>query len=143
MLSSLRTLAKCRGVGSVLQVLELGDSRKIPPRNFPRRNDPRTTPPPPPQGLCLKGRGAIGGSPRAVAERSRGMCRRLREAVSGGWECGWGLVLGYGNAFGVDSVQWGGGKPPPPSSSDSLPPPPLVYPCPQPRFGDPAMAEGL
>ena len=65
-------------------------------------------------GLCLKGRGAIGGSPKAVAERSRGVCRRLREAVSGGWECGWGLVLGYGTAFGVESVQWGGGSPPPP-----------------------------
>ena len=70
--------------------------------------------PSPTPGLCLKGRGAIGGSPRAVAERSRGMCRRLREAVSGGWECGWGLVLGYGNAFGVESVQWGGGRGPPP-----------------------------
>ena len=46
-------------------------------------------------------------------------------AVTGGWECDGGLVLGYGNAFGVESVQWeGGGGYPPPLSSDSLPPPP-------------------
>ena len=30
-----------------------------------------------------------------------------------------GLVLGYGNAFGEESVQWGGGGTPP-LSSDSL-----------------------
>ena len=49
----------------------------------------------------------------------------------GGCESGWGgggfwrlekrlgLALGYGNAFGAESVQWGGGYPPP-LSSDSL-----------------------
>ena len=35
-----------------------------------------------------------------------------------------GLVLGYGNAFGVEAVQWGRGGTPPPSS-DSLAPGPL------------------
>ena len=48
------------------------------------------------------------------------------KAVGGGgfWrlEMRLGLVLGYGNAFGGESVQWGGGRgdTPPPPSSDSL-----------------------
>ena len=61
--------------------------------------------PPPAAGLCLKGRGGI----EAVPERLQSGHR--------GWESGWGgggfwrlemrlgLVLGYGNAFGVESGQ--------------------------------------
>ena len=64
--------------------------------------------PPPRPGLCLKGRGAIG----AVPERL--------QSGHGGCASGWGRRLlavgnaagGYGNAFGVESVQWGGGNPP-------------------------------
>ena len=51
-------------------------------------------------------------------------------------------MLRYGNAFGVESVQWGGGRRVPPArlSSDSLPPPPPVVirsPC---QDNDPADA---
>ena len=64
-------------------------------------------------GLRLKGRGWGGnrGRPTAVAERSQGMGKRLGGAVTGGWKCSWGLVLGYGNAFGVNSGPqcWEGG----------------------------------
>ena len=80
--------------------------------------------PPPPRRALLEGEGGHRGSPRAVAERSQG-------AVGGGgfWrlEMRSGLVLGYGNAFGVESVQWGGGRgttPPPHFKRFSAPLPP-------------------
>ena len=41
-------------------------------------------------GLCSKGRAGHRGRPRAGAERSQGMCKRLGEAVSSGCKCGWG-----------------------------------------------------
>ena len=75
-------------------------------------------------GLCLKGRGG-GGAPG----QSQSGCRAVTgdvKAVGGGgfWrlEMRLRLVLRYGNAFGVESVQWGGGRgvPPPRLSSDSL-----------------------
>ena len=68
-------------------------------------------------GLCLKGRGTIG----AVPERLQSCHRGCEIGWGGGgfWrlEMRVGLVLEYGNAFGVESVQWGGGRgvtPPPP-----------------------------
>ena len=48
----------------------------------------------------LEGEGGHRGSPRAVAERSQGMCKRLGEAVSGGWKCGWGWCWGMGMPLG-------------------------------------------
>ena len=81
----------------------------------------RHQPPPPPPGLCLKGRGAIG----AVPERLQSGHRRCESGWGGGYwrlEMRLGLVLGYGNAFGVKLVQWGRGEGVPPPSSDSLPP---------------------
>ena len=68
-------------------------------------------------GLCLKGRGAIGAIPERL-QSGHGGCESGWAgggAVTGGWKCGWGLVLGDGNAFGVESGPecWGGrGNPP-------------------------------
>ena len=63
--------------------------------------------------------------------QSQSGCRAVTgdvNAVGGGgfWRLGMrlGLALGCGNAFGVESGQWGRGGTPPPPSSDSLPPPP-------------------
>ena len=74
-------------------------------------------------------------------------------AVSGGWKCGWGPVLGYGNAFAVESGQWGGGEggtPPPLQAMPWGPPPPsrrspsrgLPPPAPR-RHRSGAMGQGL
>ena len=61
-------------------------------------------------GLCSKGRGAIGAVPERLQSGHMG--------CDGGWGGGgfwrlemWlGLVLGCGNAFGVESGQWEGGR---------------------------------
>ena len=71
------------------------------------------------QGLCLKGRGGHRGSPRAVT----GDVKRLG---GGYWRLGMrlGRVVGYGNAFGAESVPecWGGGSPlPPPLRFEAIP----------------------
>ena len=57
-------------------------------------------------GQFQSGRRAVTGDVKAV----------VGWAVTGGWECGWGLVLGCGNAFRVESGPecWGGGRGPPP-----------------------------
>ena len=89
-----------------------------------KKNDP------PPPGLCLKGRG--GGGIGAVPERLQSGRRGCESGwgVGGYWrlEMRLGLVLGYGNAFGVESGQWGGGR------GVSPPPPPQAIPSP-PRGG--------
>ena len=48
-------MAKCRGVSSVVQVLELGDSQGLripPPEIFPSAIIPVQPPPPPPAAPC-------------------------------------------------------------------------------------------
>ena len=49
----------------------------------------------------------------AVVERLQSVHRGCESGWGGGgfWRLGMrlGLVLGYGNVFGVESVQWGGG----------------------------------
>ena len=90
-------------------------------------------------------------SPRALLEgewgpsrQSRSGCRAVTgdvKAVGGGgfWrlEMRLGLVLGYGNALGVESGQWGGGE-------GGAPPPPLqAIPCPpSPTHPSPSRADG-
>ena len=58
----------------------------------------------------LEGEGGHRGSHGAVAERSRA----CESGLGGGgyWrlEMRLGLVLGYGNAVGIEAVQWGGGR---------------------------------
>ena len=63
----------------------------------------------------LEGEGAIGAVPAQLQSGHGGCESGWGGAVTGGWECDGGLVLGYGNAFGVESVQWegGGGTSPP------------------------------
>ena len=95
---------------------------RSPNENCPSKIIP-VQPPPPPQGVfrrttnqgpgraLLEGEGGHLGSPRAVAERSQGMGKRL---CGGYWrlEMRLGLVLEYGNAtFGGESGPecWGGG----------------------------------
>ena len=66
-------------------------------------------------GLCLKGRGAIGTVPERLQSGHKGC--QSGWGVGGFWrlEMRLVLVLGYGNAFGVDqgSGEGGGGYPPP------------------------------
>ena len=68
--------------------------------------------PPPPQGLCLKRWDAI------VPSGCRAVTGDVKRLEGGYWrlEMRLGLVLGYGNAFGVESGLecWGGGAYPPP-----------------------------
>ena len=77
--------------------------------------------PPPDPGICLKGRGATGTIPEQL-QSSQGTVK----AVGGrllAVEMRLGLVLGYGNCFGVESgpESLGTGGTPPPPSSVSLP----------------------
>ena len=86
----------------------------------PRRHDGSIYGVKSPPGLCLKGRVPSGQSQSGCRAVTGGV-KAVGGAVTGGWECDGGLVLGYGNAFRVESVQWGGGRGvPPPLSSDSL-----------------------
>ena len=83
---------------------------------------------PHPPGLCLKGRGAIGAVPERVQSGHRGC--ESGWGVGGFWRLGmrlW-LVLGCGNASGVESGQWGRG------GGGCYPPLPATT-CPQPGSG--------
>ena len=60
------------------------------------------------QGRALL-EGGHRGSPGAVAERSHGMGKRLGEAVSGGWKCGWGSCWGTGMSLGESQCDGEGG----------------------------------
>ena len=87
--------------------------------------------------LRLKGRGGIGAVPERLQSGHRGC--ESGWGVGGYWrlEMRLGLVLGYGNAFGVGSGQWGGGSPPPPLQAIPWPGPPQLRS--QARTNDPHM----
>ena len=114
-----------------------------PARDWQARGGPSAIPlcpPPPPPGLCLKGRWAAGAVPERLHSGHRG-CDRLGLGLGGGFwrlEMRLGLVSGYGNAFRVESGQWGGGRGvPPPFQAIPCPPPPT--PCSSPAH-DPVTA---
>ena len=73
-------------------------------------------------GLCLRGERVERGRSERMPSGHRG-CDSGRGGGYWRLEMRLGLLLRYGNAFGVEARPECWGEPPPPPSSDSLPPP--------------------